>query len=158
MENKNENKAKCRTTAQTNKYHTREEAELPLPSPRPAIECAAGSCEWYPFSSASLSPPNVWWKTQAVLKLKLQDIPVLQNAFGHSSLIIWMGSKQAVTDIHQQPATAPSLPLAEGAVGLMFGKIPRYHKPAAVSLHSNISVSNCICNHQGTGYKAQAYS
>lgn len=59
---------------------------------------------------------------------------MLQNAFGCSSLIAWMGSKQAVTDT--QPATAPSLLQAEGAVGLMFGKIPRYHKPAAVSLYS----------------------
>lgn len=61
---------------------------------------------------------------------------MLQNEFGHSSLIAWMGSEQAVTDTQQQPAAAPSLPQAEGAGGLIFGKIPRYHKPPAVSLYS----------------------
>lgn len=61
---------------------------------------------------------------------------MLQNAFGRSSLIAWMRSEQAVTDTHQQPAAAPSLPQAEEAAGLIFGKIPRYHKPPAVSLYS----------------------
>lgn len=85
-------------------------------------------------------------------------VTVLWSAFGPSSLIAWVGSEQAATDTHQQPATVPSLPQAEGAAGLIFGKIPRYHKPTAVSLYSIISVSDCICNHQGTGYKAQACS
>jgi len=72
-------------------------------------------------------------------------------------LIAWMGSEQAMTDAYQQHATAPSLPQREQQVSYL-ERSQGIINLLLFSLYSIISVSDCICNHQGTGYKAQACS
>lgn len=128
MENKNENKAKLRTTACTTKHRAREKAELLCLRQGWTLNVLLEAANDNTTGKVNLSSPcshnilKTQQKTKEVLNSKCRifqhdsiishfrsAITVLWSAFGPSSLIAWVGGEQAMTDVTQQPATVPSL-------------------------------------------------
>lgn len=128
-ENKNENKAKLRTTAHTSTTPGKKLNSLRLLPGLPLkvlLEAASDNCFLQLLLALQISDerPKLFLNSNCRI-FQCCRMPLAT----HLSLPAWVVNRQ--WQIHNN-----SRPQAEGTEGLIPGEIPRYHKPAAVSLYS----------------------